>query len=201
MKTSHLLYLSRYVTAAEGILEEAGVSLEFGDDLSDFKVLCETTDGRHPLGLSFDPDFTSVRNGMALWVAGRDQSGRIVCTMSVKLLKLKKASLLDHLNSKFLTYRPREQRFLTNEPSIQLSERAAVLRGKACYCGELWLAKSHRGGHMTAILPRLVYALALLRWSPDFFFWFHGAIGSLQRVGSPRGFYESRPRRNFLAHQ
>jgi hypothetical protein len=62
------------------------------------------------------------------------------------------------------------------------------MAGDACYYGELWIKKRYRGGSLTAVMPRLMFAVAALKWSPHFVFGMMEPMAACKGLAAREGF-------------
>jgi len=168
-----LLQISRYVSGIDHFAAEAGLTLEVCKDFVAFREIRNAMGDRSPMSPIFDPSVTDIGPGNGFWLKGTDASGRVVHLQATRQSNLEGLSLADHLF---------ELRRLYRLPGLDMeadvdrgSLRAPALRdisGQVCYHGEIWLDESLRGRGLSAILPRLLLALVLMKWSPDYVFGF-----------------------------
>jgi hypothetical protein len=167
------LQIARYVAVIDRFAGDSGLNLEMCRDFGEFRDIRNSMTDRSPMSPIFDPSVTDVGPGNGFWLKGTDASGKIVHLQATRRSDLEDVSLVDHLY---------ELRRLYRLPGLDMeadvdrdSLRAPALRqitGKVCYHGEIWLDQSLRGKGLSALLPRLLLALALLKWSPDYVFGF-----------------------------
>ena len=109
-------------------------------------------------------------------------------TQAIKLISLGSRGLLRHLDENLGDYRPKGDRFDISRSEIQLTDRASGLSGDACYYGELWIQKPYRGGCLTAVIPRLMFAIAMLKWSPNLMFGIMEPLAACKGLAAREGF-------------
>lgn len=167
------LQVARYVSGIDRFATGAGLNLEMCRDFSEFRDIRNAMTDRSPMSPIFDPSVTDVGPGNGFWIKGTDSSGRLVHLQAPRRSDLEEISLAEHLY---------ELRRLYKLPGLDMemdvnrdSLRAPALRqitGRVCYHGEIWLDESLRGKGLSALLPRLLLALVLIKWSPDYVFGF-----------------------------
>lgn len=167
------LRLSRYISGIDRQAADAGLTIELCRDFGEFRAIRETMTDRTPMSPIFDPTVTDVGPGNGFWIKGTGADGRLLHLQATRRSDLEGVSLADHLY---------DLRRLYQLPGLDMdrdvsrdSLRAPALQrisGKVCYHGEIWLDPSLRGCGLSAVLPRLLLALVLARWSPDYVFGF-----------------------------
>lgn len=167
------LLVSRYVSGIDGFAKEAGLTLEVCRDFVEFRELRSAMPDRTPMSPIFDPSITDVGPGNGFWIKGTGPDGQLLHLQATRRSNLIDVNLADHLY---------ELRRLYRLPGLDMeadvdreSLSAPALRhisGNVCYHGEIWLDPSLRGQGLSAVLPRLLLALVLMRWAPDFVFGF-----------------------------
>ena len=167
------LEISRYVSGIDRFAAKSGLKLEMCKDFSAFREVRSAMSERTPMSPIFDPSVTDVGPGNGFWLKGTDANGKIVHLQATRRSDLQGVSLADHLY---------ELRRLYRLPGLDMetdvdrdSLRAPALHdisGQVCYHGEIWLDESLRGQGLSAVLPRMLLALVLAKWSPDYVFGF-----------------------------
>ena len=189
MQVHDTYLLGRYIAGAERIVSALGITIEFGTDFSQFCSIPEKQPDRHPVSPIFDPLETTVSESNAFWLVGRNAACEVVLTQAIKLIRIsRQAGLLDHLRSNLADYRPHGEKLDVSRSKVDLTPRAAGLAGDACYYGELWIKKPYRGGSLTAVMPRLMFAVAMLKWSPQFVFGMMEPMAACKGLAAREGF-------------
>ncbi|MBT6095606.1 MAG: hypothetical protein HOH04_12045 [Rhodospirillaceae bacterium] len=170
--TDHL-HLSRYISEIDRFASDAGLHLELCRDFREFRDIRSTMTDRSPMSPIFDPSITDVGPGNGFWLKGTDGDGKLVHLQATRRSDLIDISLADHLFELRRLYRLPG---LDMETDVQRSSMSAPalqrISGSVCYHGEIWLDESLRGKGLSAVLPRLLLALVLVKWAPDFVFGF-----------------------------
>jgi len=71
--------------------------------------------------------------------------------------------------------------------------RQRIQGGKVCYHGEIWLSREYRGRGLSALLPRLLMALAFVRWAPVYMFGLVPAKLASCGIACQYGYYHVEP--------
>ncbi len=182
------------VTYTKGIFEIAkslGLDLHVGSDFDEFRAISK----EHPLkpyvNPAFDPDFVDISPLTGLWLIGTNANGEIVHTQAIKLLELTNANLAEHFRSNLTDYRTHGYDFDVDRSCCFLSPAASRISGRVSYHGELWLkggSDGYRGGCLATILTRLMKALCLQRWSPDFMIGLQSPVTSCRGLAAREGY-------------
>ena len=180
--------ITSYTSDAEKIVSELGITLETGSDFGFFCSIPGLQPDRHAISPIFDPDESSVSAANAFWLIGRDTAGEIVLTQAIKLVQVGEAGFLNHMTQNLADYRPKGDRLDIAKSQINLTDRAARLSGDLCYYGELWIKKSYRGSCLTAIMPRLMFAIAISKWSPNVVFGIMEPLAACKGLAAREGF-------------
>lgn len=180
--------ITRYASGAEQIVSELGITLEVGADFEFFCSIPGLQPDRHAISPIFDPDESDVSDTNAFWLIGRDAAGEIVLTQAIKLIPVGETGFLNHMKENLVDYRPKGDRLDIAKSRIYLTDRAAELEGDLCYYGELWIKKTYRGSCLTAIMPRLMFAIAISKWSPNVVFGIMEPLAACKGLAAREGF-------------
>lgn len=148
-----------------------GLDLQVGSDFKFFRAISKSQPLKSHVNPAFDPAFVDISPLNGFWMIGRDTNGEIVHTQAMKILELSNVSLAEHFRSHLTDYRTHGHKFDVERSNCFLTPAAAEITGRVCYHGELWLKggpDGYRGGCLTTFLTRLMLAMCLQRWSPDF---------------------------------
>jgi hypothetical protein len=170
---------------------------------NDFRQLCDLSKrlaGKPVPFAPFNPDYTDVGPHNAFWIEGTNGYGETVHVQAVRCDDLSKTTLAHQIHMLLEPYATDEMLAETQNPGFCQSEAARKITGSVCYHGEIWLRggrSGYRGQGLSSILPRLILALSLAKWSPDFIWGFGHAWlvehGIPQKYGyrnlEPRGAY------------
>lgn len=188
------LQVSRYVSVIDRLATEVGLTLEMCRDFVEFRDLRNAMVDRSPMSPIFNPAVTDVGPGNGFWLKGTDGAGRVVHLQATRLSDLEGINLADHLYELRQLYRLPG---LDMETDVQRdSMRAPALQqisGRVCYHGEIWLDESLRGKGLSAVLPRLLLALVLVKWSPDYVFGFVPTKLAYRGVQAQYGYMHVQP--------
>lgn len=180
--------IDRYTSGADNILSELGIKLEVGSDFQFFCSIPNQQPDRHAISPIFDPQESDVTAANAFWLVGRDAADEIVLTQAIKLVRVGDAGFLEHMQNNLSDYRPKGDRLDISKSQMNLTDRAAKLSGDLCYYGELWIKKTYRGSCLTAIMPRLMFAIAISKWSPNVVFGIMEPLAACKGLAAREGF-------------
>jgi len=188
VRTRDTKSIDKYIAGAESIVAEMGITIEIGSDFDFFCSIPNLQPDRHPVSPIFDPQESSISASNGFWLIGRNAAGEIVLTQAIKLIPVGKAGFLTHLTENLAEYRPKGDRLDIAKSQVQLTDRAAELSGDLCYYGELWISKSYRGSCLTAVMPRLMFAIAIAEWSPNVVFGVMEPLAACKGLAAREGF-------------
>lgn len=139
---------------------------------TDFRELAEHYDkpDRGPLTPVFDWRASGIGGADGMWIGAIDSTGDLAMSQAMRVFEFRGTTLAEHLRDNALFYASRDVALLPFESAIKQDDAAGSIKGRVVYHGEVWVAKAHRGGGLPLIFPRLGMTLALLEWSPDFYF-------------------------------
>ena len=92
------------------------------------------------------------------------------------------------MSENLVDYRPKGDRLDISKSRIVLTDRAARLSGDLCYYGELWIKNTYRGSCLTAVMPRLMFAIAIAKWSPNVVFGVMEPLAACKGLAAREGF-------------
>ncbi|WP_337660351.1 hypothetical protein [Anderseniella sp. Alg231-50] len=188
MRTRDTKSIAKYIAGAESIVSELGITIEVGSDFDFFCSIPKLQPGRHAISPIFDPEESDISSSNGFWLIGRNESGEIVLTQAIKLVPVGKSGFLDHFENKLADYRPKGDKLDIAKSQIHLTDRAARLSGNLCYYGELWIDRSYRGSCLTAVMPRLMFAMAIAKWSPNVVFGIMEPLAACKGLAAREGF-------------
>lgn len=180
--------IAKYIAGAETVVSELGISIEVGSDFDFFCSIPKLQPDRHAVSPIFDPDESSISASNGFWLIGRNASGEIVLTQAIKLIPVGEAGFLSHLTRDLADYRPKGDRLDIAKSQVVLTDRAASLSGDLCYYGELWIKGTYRGSCLTAVMPRLMFAIAIAKWSPNVVFGVMEPLAACKGLAAREGF-------------
>ncbi|MEK9723386.1 MAG: hypothetical protein VW405_07875 [Rhodospirillaceae bacterium] len=168
------LDLARYVLEIDTMAEQNGIHLELCKDFREFRDIRNAFDDRPPLPPIFNPSVTDIGPANGFWIKGTDDHGDIVHLQATRRNDIRGMSLAEHLHEQRQMYRlPGLNRDL--ERASYAAPAAKTISGTVCYHGEIWLKggpEGYRGKGLASLLPRMLLALALAEWTPDYVFGF-----------------------------
>ncbi len=139
---------------------------------TDFQVLKKINDdvGKLPLTPNFDPDKIDISPANGIWMKGVDVSGDVVFTQAARLYDCRDTTLALLHHSLQAFYSDPAATAEDGESCVCEAPVTHAITGDVVYHGEIWLQRDYRARGLTASLPRLMLAIILLRWAPDYVF-------------------------------
>ncbi len=180
--------IAEYIAGTEKVVSELGITIEVGSDFEFFCSIPKQQPERHDVSPIFDPSECAVSASNGFWLIGRNISGEIVLTQAIKLVPVGDAGFLSHLSENLADYRPKGDRLDIARSQVHLTDRAGRLSGDLCYYGELWIKRSYRGSCLTAVMPRLMFAIAIAKWSPNVVFGVMEPLAACKGLAAREGF-------------
>jgi hypothetical protein len=161
--------LGRFFLLAEQAARDCGVHLRLHRDLTSLAEQYPGVDPDRglPVHPIFDPAHHDLSPANSFWIAGHDESGRLVATQAAHLFDMTGSTLERELLSMRLwfgepeKYRAAGTRFIVNCPPAKLITGRVVFSGCAVYHPKF------RGRGLSRILPRMSRALAYSQWNTD----------------------------------
>jgi len=171
--TINFLNLSRYVASLERQINEAGIQLELRTDFGYLVRLCETLpDKAYPTAM-FNPLHHHVGPDNGFWIKGTDEYGKIVHVQAVRFDDLTGTNLAREFESLDAFYTDPSVSAPVGENCRSYAAAAKQITGGVCYHGELWLRPGldgARGKGLSPLFARMAMAIAMMQWSPDYFY-------------------------------
>jgi hypothetical protein len=146
-----------------------GIAISLETDFHQFKALHRLI-GKRPLTPNFDPDTSFLSHEDGFWMKGENPSGQIVLTQAARLYDCEIVSVAALHQSLQAFYTMPARHAEPGETCRSLAPAAHTLRGHVCYHGELWLAPAYRGLLLSDPVAKLLMAIVLFRWAPDYLF-------------------------------
>lgn len=160
--------LGRYILRADRTLRDHGIRLSI---CTDFEEFLETNLRKRDRGWygplpCFLPKYSRLDERNAFWLKGVNDAGETVLSHAIRLYLWPRSSLKAEVESAHLMYDsvPEGVRGEATAPS------AAIMSGRVCMMGALWLDPDYRGSQLASTISPLTRAVALSRWYPDFCF-------------------------------
>ncbi len=158
-----------YIERLEAIAFSYGVKLSLETDFHELKETNEAV-GKLPLTPNFDPDKIDIGPSNGMWMKGVDLHGRIVFTQAARIYDCSATTLALLHQSLEAFYSDPSTAAEDGETCVCEAPVTHAINGAVAYHGEIWLEKPFRARGLTISLPRLMLALILLRWRPDYVF-------------------------------
>lgn len=165
--------LRLFIAKIFSLLEDNNLHLKTGTDFEYFRNIPLKQPIRPHVAPMFDPAVQQLDPEKTFWLTASAPSGEVVHTQAIQLLDLEDKTLGEHLTARLGDYRPHGNKLDLDKSRARQTVATSNLRGQVCYHGELWIKggkNGYRGGCLTALLPRLMLAMAMRRWRPDYIF-------------------------------
>lgn len=157
------------ITAYDRELFATGIQLSLENDFHQLKEIGKTLD-KLPLTPNFDPDVNDVGPANGFWMKGTDVTGEVVFTQAARMYDCSAKTLAILHQSLHAFYTSPEQSAEEGETCVCEAPATHSMTGQISYHGEIWLKPCFRKRGLTESLPRLMLALILMRWGPDYVF-------------------------------
>jgi hypothetical protein len=188
--------LRRFILEKEAIAFSAGVQIELRTDF-DHMLECSNSVDKAPLTPMFHPEKSDIGGHNGFWLKGTSFNGELVHMQACRVDELDQTTLHMHLESLRAFYADPDRTAEDGETCECRAPSACGMTGTVCYHGEIWLKGGPNGfrkRNLTAVTPRLVLAIALLRWYPDVIY------GMIQSGIATKGVAARYGYRNFQPH-
>lgn len=160
-----------FVSTSIEILNDHGVTLEYGHDFEHYRELLKEARPDHTLGAPFDPKLREIDAKDALWIVGRDRAGKIMHTQASRILNLGNMTVGDYFLSQFRNYPPSDVDLDLGRSRYRDSPGSRRMRGRVAYQGEFWIGGekgAYRGSGLSCILGRFGFWEVMQRLDPDY---------------------------------
>ncbi len=200
--TPDFLQISRYISEIDSLAKSKGIKLSVRTDFDHLWELCKGLPGKPVPITFFNPELSDIGPENAFWIEGTNARGEVIHVQAARCYDLSDSSLADQIDSLTEHYVTAEMHEQLEDLKFCQAPAAKEITGKVCYHGEIWLrggANGYRGQGLSSSLPRLILALALAKWSPDYI-WGFGHSWLVER-GIPQkyGYKNVAPKGAYLA--
>jgi hypothetical protein len=165
------LQVARYIADIDSNARSKGIQLSIRTDFEQLWDLCGRLPGKPLPAVLFDPKATSINAENALWVEGVNARNEVVHVQAVRFDDLTGTTLASEIDSLSKHFATPDQQEAVERTKFCHAPSASEITGRVCYHGEIWLkggSSGYRGQGLSTSLPRLVLALALAKWMPDY---------------------------------
>jgi hypothetical protein len=169
------LNLARYVSGLEQQIGEEGIQLELRTDFGYFMRICEDLEGKPPPNGMFNPMHQHIGPENGFWIKGTNPKGEIVHVQAIRIDDMSGTNLTQELESQRAFYTDPSVSAERGEECISVAPITEKITDRVCYHGEMWLKggkSGFRGKSLPGLLSRLIHAVALAKWQPDFVYGF-----------------------------
>lgn len=164
--------IKRFIVEHEAQAYAAGIQLEIRTDF-DHMLECSDSVDKLPLTPMFHPEKSEIGAANGFWLKGTAFDGELVHMQACRVDRLTSVTLHQHLESLHAFYADPARTAEPGETCVCQAPAACGITGTVCYHGEIWLKGGKNGfrqRNLTAMTPKLVLAIALMRWFPDYIY-------------------------------
>ena len=159
--------LTRFFFKAEQEASRIGVTLELGSFPELIQANEENKDSWAPLTTAFRHDLGGINDDNGIVVFGRDRTGRIIATYSVRHFDWSKTDFATEAEALRLFYANPERDKRKGETCRVTAPQGRNLNGYCLYTGALWIHPDFRRLELSTILPWTSRAVGCTRWPID----------------------------------
>ena len=189
------LALSRHIAGLDETARRAGIDIEIRTDFGHLMELCEGLPDKPEPTAMFDPMKADIGGHNGFWLKGCDTNGVPVHVQAARVYDMNGTNLGREISSLRAFYAspglaPEDEHCVCAAP---MAER---ISGTVCYHGELWVRgqePNYRGKALSRPLSRLLFALVLARWSPDYVFAFAYDWTVMRGLPARYGYWHGQP--------
>lgn len=166
------LEIARYIVSLDQMATAENIALSLSTDFDLLRDTVQETNDRAPLTPVFDSRLCDIGQDNGFWILGRDPEGQVVHMQAMRLDHLQDETLADHLEARSKLFCSPHIPADTARSDFRSCQYTQRISGAVCYHGEMWLrtGDQYRGRGLSAVLPRLALAIALVRWAPDYIY-------------------------------
>lgn len=146
-----------------------GIQITLQNDFHYLKEIGETLD-KMPLTPNFDPTKSNIGPTNGFWMKGVDIAGDVVFTQAARMYDCSNTTLALLHQSLRAFYSDPVKHAEEAETCVCDAPATHFITGQVCYHGELWLNPKYRAQGLPLSLSKLLMALVLQRWAPDYLF-------------------------------
>lgn len=161
--------IMRFITDIDAQAFAQGIQLSLETDFHSLKKINDDV-GKLPLTPNFDPDKIDIGPANGIWMKGVDVSGNIVFTQAARIYDCRDTTLALLHQSLRAFYSDPKSSAEDGENCICEAPITHAITGDVAYHGEIWLKTDYRARGLTTTLPRLMLAVIMMRWAPDYVF-------------------------------
>ena len=162
--------LGRFFLFAEQAAHNLGIQLRLHRDMASLAEQYPSVDPDRglPVHSIFDPAQHDLSPANSFWIAGHDESGRLVATQAAHFFDMTESSLDRELVSMRLWFGEPEKYRAAGTHCVVDCPPAELISGRVTYSGGAVYHPRIRGRGLSRILPRMSRALAHTQWNSDY---------------------------------
>lgn len=162
--------VKRFIIKHEAAAYANGIQIELRTDF-DHMLECSNSVDKLPLTPMFHPEKSDIGAHNGFWLKGTSFDGELAHMQACRVDDLSSVTLHQHVESLRAFYADPTTAAESGETCACQAPAACGITGTVCYHGEIWLKGGKNGfrrRNLTAMTPKLVLAIALMRWFPDY---------------------------------
>jgi hypothetical protein len=157
--------IGRYLLGAAEAARLLGISLHMGRGLHRLVAINRANLASWaPLMPALQPDRNGATAENVIYLEGRDAQGGVVITEMVRRYQWHGTSFKEEFESRRFLYADPATEGRENEICVAAASIARQITGGCQWYGGLWCRPDWRGRGLTALIPRVLRALALTTW-------------------------------------
>ncbi len=171
-KSIDTLALTQYIAELDKTVRRAGIEIELRTDFGHLMELSESLPDKPTPTAMFNPLKADIGDHNGFWLKGSDSNGVPVHVQAARVYDMNGTNLAREFKSLRVFY-ANPDLAPDGEHCDCAAPMAERITGLVCYHGELWIRgqePNYRGKALSGPLSRLLHALVLARWSPDYVF-------------------------------
>lgn len=161
--------LVRFLAEADMACRLRGVELEIGNFDELLRTNQSNAESWRPLIATFDHRNLDLGTKNSFCVLGRNVHGEVVVAHAARYFDWTKGeTFFNEGQSLRLFYKNPKQMMCPGEEFVVSAPDSHKISGRVVYSGAAWVRPDFRGRKLSAIVPKVVKALAFTKFNPDF---------------------------------
>lgn len=196
MSEFNQLRAARRIAELEDILTGGGLTVDISQDFVDMQRMADATPDRAPLTPIFDWRFSDIGADRGFWLKVTDGDGKLVHMQGARFDDIGDETLDRHLARHAALYLSPHIPAVIDKSSFDECPHSRAISGRLCYHGEAWTTPRgpYRGTALVENATRLLFALCLMRWTPDFLWGLASETIVRKGIVLRYGYYHCHPR-------
>jgi hypothetical protein len=160
--------LAKFFLEADLACRSQGVELEFGN-FNELLQVNQTNNDRRPLISTFDHTKSNLMADNSFCILGRNLHGQVVAVHAARFFDWSADQTFYTEGSTLrLFYENPSRSKCDGEELVISASDTHLITGRVVFSGAAWIHPDYRGRRLSSVLPKVVKALALSKFNPDF---------------------------------